>query len=146
LGLCDLLGLWVLTVVDGFVLCRRDVTDRAVQSAFVPPGHPLEGRQLDLLGASPRAAATDQLGLVQPVDRLGQGVVVPVALGPDRGDGAFGGQALGVADGEMLRPRSEGCTRPSRAASWRAQTAISRVSSANSARSEAPPASPRSCG
>jgi hypothetical protein len=85
----------VLTVVAGFVFCRRDVTNGAVQPAFVPPGDPLKGRQLDLLGASPRAAAADQLGLVQPIDRLRQSVVITVALGPDRGDGAFGGQALG---------------------------------------------------
>jgi hypothetical protein len=132
LDLCDLLGLLVLTVIDGFVFCRRDVADRAVQPVFVPPGDPLEGRQLDLPGAWPRAAATDQLGLVQAVDRLGQSVVVGVALGPDRGDGAFGGQALGVADRQVLgcTPRSEWCTRPSRPASWRAQTAISRASRA----------------
>jgi hypothetical protein len=30
LDLCDLLGLLVLTVVDGFVLCWRDVSDGAV--------------------------------------------------------------------------------------------------------------------
>jgi len=102
LDLCDLLGLSVLTVVDGFVFCRGDVTNGAVQPPLVPPGDPLEGRQLDLLGASPRAAATDQLGLVQPIDRLRQSVVVTVAFGPDRGDGAFGGQALGVADRQVL--------------------------------------------
>jgi hypothetical protein len=37
LDLCDLLGLWVVTIADGFVFCRRDVTDRAVQPALVPP-------------------------------------------------------------------------------------------------------------
>jgi hypothetical protein len=56
LGLCDLLGLSVFTVVAGFLFCRWDVVERAVQSALIPPLHPLQGRQLDLLGGAPRAA------------------------------------------------------------------------------------------
>jgi hypothetical protein len=40
----------------------------------------------------------NQLGLVQPVDRLGQRVVVAVALAADRGFDARFGQPLGVAD------------------------------------------------
>ena len=49
----------------------------------------------------------DQLGLVQPVDRLGQRVVVAVALAADRGFDARFGQPLGVADAGVLGPRSE---------------------------------------
>ncbi len=74
MGLPDLLGLWVFTVVAGFVFCRGDVVERAVQAALVPPLHPREGGQLDLAGGAPGAAGADQLGLVQAVDRLGQGV------------------------------------------------------------------------
>src|SRR5204863_7773852 len=58
--LCDLLGRSVLTVVVGFVFCRRDIPDRAVEPALVPPLHPRQRRQLELLGASPWTVATDQ--------------------------------------------------------------------------------------
>ncbi len=40
MGLCDLLGLLLLTVVDGFVFCWWDVADRAVQPALVEPLDP----------------------------------------------------------------------------------------------------------
>jgi hypothetical protein len=76
LDLCDLLGLWVFTVVGGFVFCRWDVVDRAVQPALVPPLDPCKGGELDLLGGAPGAVAADQLRLVQAVDRLREGVVV----------------------------------------------------------------------
>ena len=44
----------------------------------------------------------DQLGLVEPVHRLGEGIVVGVALRSDRGHDSFGGQALRVANGQIL--------------------------------------------
>ena len=44
----------------------------------------------------------DHLGLVEAVDRLGQGVVVAVADAADRGLDAGLGQALGVADRDVL--------------------------------------------
>jgi hypothetical protein len=40
--------------------------------------------QLDVLDGSPRAAVEDELGLVEPDHRLGQGVVVGVPPGADR--------------------------------------------------------------
>ena len=46
----------------------------------------------------------DHLGLVQPVDRLGQGVVVAVALAAHRGLDTRLCQALCVANGDVLRP------------------------------------------
>jgi hypothetical protein len=82
LGLRDLLGLLVLTVVDGFVFCGWDVAERAVQAALVPPLDPCQGGQLDLFGGPPGAVAADPLRLVQPVDRLGERVVVAVTLEP----------------------------------------------------------------
>ena len=42
----------------------------------VPEADPAGGRQLDLVDAPPGTVAVDQLGLVQPVDGLGQGIVV----------------------------------------------------------------------
>ncbi len=46
----------------------------------------------------------DQLGLVQPVDRLGQRVVVAVALAADRRFDARFGQPLGIVDADILQP------------------------------------------
>ena len=51
-----------------------------------------------------RAGPRIELGLVVAVDGLGQGVVVAVADGPDRGDGADLGEPFAVADGGELRP------------------------------------------
>ena len=53
----------------------------------------------------PRPAPMDHLGLVEPVDRLGERVVVAVADAADRGLDAGLGQALGVLDRDVLRRR-----------------------------------------
>jgi hypothetical protein len=50
----------------------------------------------------PGAAPADQVGLGQPDDRLGQGVVERVPAGAHRGDRPGLGQAFGVADSEVL--------------------------------------------
>ena len=57
MGLCDLLGLFVFTVVDGLVFCGWDVVERAVQALLVPPSDPLEGGQLNLGGGPPGTTA-----------------------------------------------------------------------------------------
>ena len=88
----------------GFELGRRDRTNGLQEAAMVEPVDPLQGGVLDLVDAPPGAAPVDQLGLVQPDDRLGQGVVVAVAAGTDRGDGAGVGEPFGVADGQVLLP------------------------------------------
>lgn len=46
----------------------------------------------------------DQLGFLQPVDSLGQGVVIAVATTAHRGFYASLGETLGVQDGDILRP------------------------------------------
>lgn len=69
---------------------------------MVPPVDPAEGGEFDVVDGPPGALHGDQFGFVERVDRLGHGVVVGVALGPDRGDGAFSGEAFAVADGEIL--------------------------------------------
>jgi hypothetical protein len=74
---------------------------------MVEPVDPLQGGLLDLVQAPPRATPADQLGRVQPNDRLGQRVVVGVAAGADRGDRARLGQAFGVADRQRLTALSE---------------------------------------
>jgi hypothetical protein len=47
-----------------------------VEALVVAPPDPFQRGELDLLNGAPRAAAADQLGLVQAVDGLGQGIVV----------------------------------------------------------------------
>lgn len=46
------------------------------RSAVVEPVDPFRGGDLEVVEALPRPARLDQLGLVEPDDRLGQGVVV----------------------------------------------------------------------
>ena len=74
---------------------------------MVEPVDPLQGGVLDLVQAPPGAAPADQLSLVQPNDRLGQGVVIGVPAGTDRGDRPGLGQAFGVANGQLLAALSE---------------------------------------
>src|SRR5690606_19332475 len=57
-----------------------------VEAGGVPPPHPLERREPDLLDGPPRSALTDQLGLVEVVDRLCHRVIKAVTDGP-RGGG-----------------------------------------------------------
>src|ERR1035437_7740934 len=83
-------------------LGRRDVATGAMKAALVPPVDPGGGSEFDLFGAAPGAPATDQLGLVQPVDGLGEGVVIAVALGADRVHDTCLGEAFGVSDGQVL--------------------------------------------
>jgi hypothetical protein len=72
----------------------------------VEPVHPLEGGLFDGLNAAPGSTPVDRLGPEGAVDRLGQGVVAAVADAADRGLDAGLGEALGVADGQVLGPRS----------------------------------------
>lgn len=67
-------------MVVGFELSGRDVAQRPHQAVMVELGHPLQRRQFHCLLGLPRPASMGHLGLVRPVDRLGQGVVVAVAL------------------------------------------------------------------
>lgn len=83
----------------------------------------------------PRALVADQLGLVQRVERLSQGVVIGVLLGTHRGDRLTLGQGLPVANRPVLHPlvgvvhRARQVSAPWR---FRCQTAISRASRARS--------------
>ena len=107
------------------------------EPAVVEPVDVLQGGVLDVVEAPPGATVADQLGLVQAVERLGQGVVVAVAARADRGHGAGLGQALGVADGEVLHaPVASGGSARRAPGLARAQSAISSASSARSVRSE----------
>ena len=69
---------------------------------MVEPVDPLQVGVLDLVQALPGATPANQLGLVQPDDGLGQGVINAVAAGADRGDRSSLGQPFGVADSKVL--------------------------------------------
>jgi hypothetical protein len=56
----------------------------------------------DVVEALPGAVGVDQFGLVQAHVGLGQGVVVGVADGPDRGVDASVGEAMGEGDRGVL--------------------------------------------
>ena len=87
----------LLTPVCPLVLGRRQVVGRRVEPSVVPEGDPVGGGELDLLDRAPAGSAMDELGLVQPVDRLGERVVIAVALRSDRGRDPGVGEALGIA-------------------------------------------------
>jgi hypothetical protein len=65
--------------IRGFELDGRDVVESAVKPLVVEPGDPPERGQLDVVDAAPRTLLTDQLCLVERVDRLGQSVDAPMS-------------------------------------------------------------------
>src|SRR3954471_10951618 len=67
--------------------------------------HPAERGDLDVVDAPPRPLTADQFGLVEPVHGLGQGVVIGISDGADRGSGADLGEAFGVTDRRELTAR-----------------------------------------
>ena len=87
--------------IDVSVKTRRN--QAAVNKAtVVEPVDPDERRVLDVVDVAPRAAAPDDLGLVQTVDGLGERVVVRVADATDRALEARSGETLGIANGRVL--------------------------------------------
>ena len=75
-------GRLLLSVVSGLELVRWNVADGRVEPGRVPPVHPAECGQLDVFDGPPRATVVDELTLVEANHRLGQCVVVAVALDP----------------------------------------------------------------
>ena len=70
---------------------------------MVEPFDVRECGQLDVVGVAPWALAFDQLGLVEGVDRLSEGVVVTVPDGAYGGSGVELGESFGVPDRGVLR-------------------------------------------
>lgn len=83
--------------------CRLDVADGLQQSAIVEPVDPFQVVELDRHKASLCSASMDYVSLEETVDRLGQGIVVALADASDGGLDTGLGQALGVADADVLR-------------------------------------------
>jgi hypothetical protein len=52
----------------------RDIADWPHQAAVVEPVNPFESSELDSLEGSPRPTPMDDLGLVKPVDGLGESI------------------------------------------------------------------------
>jgi hypothetical protein len=80
----------------------RDIADRLEQAPMVEPVAPFEGSELHRLGMAPGTASADHRGLEQADNRLGEGVAAGSA---DAADGGFDtgiGQALSVADQDVL--------------------------------------------
>lgn len=70
---------------------------------MVPPPHPFERRKLDLLDRPPGPALADQLGLVEVVDRLGEGIVIRVPDSACRRGRAKFDDAVGVNHRHVVR-------------------------------------------
>ena len=85
-----------------FELDGWDISDRSQESSVVEPVHPFECGVFDVIEIAPGASWTDDLGLEQADEGLGQGVVVGVADGAHGGLDAGFGQSFGVVDGDVL--------------------------------------------
>src|SRR3546814_981758 len=64
--------------------CWRDIADGFEQTVIVEPGHPFQRGQFHRGLGFPRCPSMDQLGLVEAVDGLGEGIVIAVAAAADR--------------------------------------------------------------
>ena len=89
----------MFTVVVGLLLCGWDVPYWFEKPAVVEPVDVLEGGALDLIPVPPWSPLSDEFCLVKADDRFGQGVIVGIAHGTDRGFNAGLGETVGVADG-----------------------------------------------
>jgi hypothetical protein len=64
--------------VELFELGGWDLAVGFEEAAVVEPVDPFEGRVLEVVEAAPGFAVSDELGLVQPDDRLGEGIDAPI--------------------------------------------------------------------
>jgi hypothetical protein len=78
-----------------------------VEPAVVPPVDPFGRLDLEVVDGAPWTMATDELGLVEAVDGLGQRVVVTVSFGADRGDSSFSSRRSEWRMARYWTPRSE---------------------------------------
>ncbi len=57
-----------------------DVADGLQKPSMVEPVDPLQGGEFNRFEAAPRSAPMDDLGLVEAVDRFGEGVDAPISV------------------------------------------------------------------
>src|SRR6266487_1919043 len=93
-----------LIVVDGLELGGRDHADLPVEPSLVEPVHVLESGVFDVVESPPGSVGTNHLRLVEPVERFGQGVVVAIPAGAHGRHHAGVGEALRIADRQILHP------------------------------------------
>ena len=62
----------------GLELGRRNEADLAVDAAVVEPVDVRQGRPLDGFDTGPRTFVEDELGLVEAVEALGEGIEAPI--------------------------------------------------------------------
>ena len=91
-----------MLIIHQLVLGRWNVSDRLQYSSVVKPVHPFQGCVLDFINCLPRAALANNFGLVKPIDRFSQCVVVGVADTANRRFDTRLGQFLGVVDRQVL--------------------------------------------
>ena len=72
------------------------------ESAVVEPVDPFECCEFELIESAPRSLVADAFGLVEPVDRFRERVVIRSAARSDRVHDAVLGEAFGVANREIL--------------------------------------------
>ena len=60
-----------------------DIAELAVEPLVVEPFHPRERGQFDVLDVAPWSLTADQFGLVEPVHRLGEAVVIGISDAAD---------------------------------------------------------------
>ena len=75
-----------------------------MEAGVVPPSHVLECCQLDLLDRFPWVMSVDRFGLVEPVHRLGEGIVIRVTDGSRRGFRIELDDPVRVHNREVVRP------------------------------------------
>src|ERR687898_2161785 len=85
---------------------ERLQTDRTWHrlNTSVEPVDPFGGGEFDVIDAAPRPLFLDQLGLVEAVDRLGQGIVIRRPDSTDRGLDTSGGEPFGEGQRYVLGP------------------------------------------
>jgi hypothetical protein len=67
-------------VASGFCLGGRHVADRFKETSVVEPVDPIEGCEFDRFEALPRTAAPNDLGFVESVDGLREGIDAPILV------------------------------------------------------------------
>ena len=78
------------------------VADLTVEPAMVEPVDIFGRRDLKVVDAPPGSFSADQFGFEQRVERLREGVIVTIALGPDRGNSLGISKTVGISNGSIL--------------------------------------------
>lgn len=93
-------------MILGFNFSRGLVGQGFMHTGGVPPVDPVHGFEFDLGGGWPGRPSINQLGLIHTIDRLSQGIVIGIASRANRGSQACLGKVFGIANADILGPRS----------------------------------------